>query len=145
MLAVLVTLWMCHFCVGCGYCGPAPADEATESDVVGRWVGRGCLIGEPRDTPSGWTQDFTTVELVLRADRSYSLRLMSDSGSVIDRKGGWWMRGAAISLSGWEWSGYATRYPVEGAGPSGFLLFGGLEDCQDPDSYELLRWASEQE
>jgi len=121
--------------VGCGYGGPAPAESVQVADVVGRWVGRGCIVGDYRKE----------VELVLEANGAYSFRWIGENvgaGSVADAKTGTWaLVGSSIMLTGRQWHGYASTYWVPRRSPSGFLLFGGVEDCMDPDSYMCLYWS----
>lgn len=115
----------------CGhpYAGPDADASAQPADVAGCWRGRACL-------------DATlTVELTLRPDGTYVYGEIQ-GGQVIGRgRGSWWLQGGYLSLSGREWSGYASSYwGAWGKGPAGFMLFGGSADCRDPDSYDILGW-----
>jgi len=120
--------------LGCGYGGPAPAESVQVADVVGRWVGAGCIVG-----------DFREVELVLETNGAYSFRWIDENGgatSEAEKKTGTWaLVGSSVVLTGRQWNGYASTYWVDGRSPSGFLLFGGVEDCMDPDSYMCLYWS----
>ena len=116
---------------GCGYFGPGPADEVAESDIVGRWTGAGCIEGDSsRD-----------IELVLRANETYLFRWIEDPPDRVPLIGAWRLVGSTVELSRREWIGFATVYPVGGQSPSGFLLFGGVDDCSDLDSWMVLRWS----
>jgi len=117
--------------VGCGYGGPAPAESVQVADVVGRWVGAGCIDGESRKD----------IELILDQSGVYSFRWIDDGTGRPAARGTWWLVGSSIVLTGRQWHGYASTYWVDGRSPSGFLLFGGVEDCMDPDSYMVLRWS----
>lgn len=125
----------------CGYCGPGPASSVEVADVVGRWVGAGCIEGDiERD-----------IELVLKASGAYSFRWLDESVGEEPAVGTWALVGSSLVgsslvgsslvLSGRQWQGWASTYWVPGRSPTGFLLFGGVEDCRDPDSYMVLRWS----
>jgi hypothetical protein len=133
---IRVTIAACiPLLVGCGYGGPGPAERVQVADLVGRWVGAGCIVGDYRKQ----------VELVLEANGAYSFRWIDENGgagSVADAKTGTWaLVGSSVVLTGRQWHGYASTYWVDGRSPSGFLLFGGVEDCMDPDSYMCLYWS----
>ena len=133
---IRVTLAACFpLLVGCGYGGPGPAERVKAADIVGRWVGAGCIEGDDRKE----------VELVLEANGAYSFRWIDANGGagfVADAKTGTWaLVGSSVVLTGRQWHGYASTYWVDGRSPSGFLLFGGVEDCMDPDSYMCLYWS----
>jgi len=128
LLAVLV---LSPLSCGCGYGGPGPADRVAVADIVGRWTGLGCIEGAER----------REIELVLRADRAYFFRWLDDRADGTPSSGTWGLVGSSIVLTGREWEGYASVYPVDGQTPSGFLLFGGVKDCSDPDLYMVLRWS----
>jgi hypothetical protein len=116
---------------GCGYFGPGPASEVAVADIVGRWTGDGCIEGDLE----------REVELVLRADRTYLFRWIDDPPTRTPLIGAWRLVGATVELSRREWDGYASVYPAGGQSPSGFLLFGGVAGCSDPDSWMVLRWS----
>jgi hypothetical protein len=117
--------------VGCGYGGPAPAESVQVADVVGRWVGAGCIDGEQR----------RDIELILDQDGAYSFRWIDEGAGQASARGTWALVGSSIMLTGRQWHGYASTYWVPRRSPSGFLLFGGVEDCMDPDSYMCLYWS----
>lgn len=93
---------------------------------------------------------------MLRADGSYSFRWLpehsesaasegtsegaSEAAPDSTSKGGWCLRGSMVWLSGGEWVGYASDVWLSGRSPAGFLLFGGVERCRDPDSHMVLTW-----
>lgn len=116
---------------GCGYGGPGPAESVAAADVVGRWRGAGCIEGALGEE----------VELVLRANGAYSFRRLDEGVGKASSGGTWALVGSSIELTGGEWQGYASTYVVGGRSPAGFLLFGAVEGCRDPDSFEVLRWS----
>jgi hypothetical protein len=116
---------------GCGYGGPGPAEAVQSADLVGRWTGAGCIEGEAG----------ADIELVLRADGAYSFCWLRERSEAVPTEGTWCLRGSMLWLSGGEWVGYASDYWLTGRSPTGFLLFGGVEGCPDPDLHMVLRWA----
>ncbi|MDI9404226.1 MAG: hypothetical protein QM516_10170, partial [Limnohabitans sp.] len=68
---IRVTIAACiPLLVGCGYGGPGPAERVQVADLVGRWVGAGCIVGDYRKQ----------VELVLEANGAYSFRWIDENG-----------------------------------------------------------------
>jgi hypothetical protein len=106
-------------------------------------------IALPSPTSSGDGQDLAASKVPREERSSWSFartaRISSDGLTIArterPRPGPGGLVGSSIVLTGREWEGYASVYPVDGQTPSGFLLFGGVKDCSDPDLYMVLRWS----